>query len=396
MTEAYILKHKDENCAGLSIENSDGSLSDYISMHKSSAPFLGNDFRELVKKWWLARCVPASRKMMQRVIRLSKCETSGQYLAKNLALSMTDCYWICPVETDLRWDSVNLRKIGPGIGEKIPYHSASTYDPNASLGGQMEKYWDLTGPDPILVKTAGGHFGQQALNELFATEIHRAQEQIFPYVTYSVRKTEDGDLQSLCKAFTSDTRELIPAMEVLDSEKRHNDESLYDSYIRICSKNGIEKNYISDYMDYQTIADFVLSNTDEHLMNFGVLRDPETLHFIDAAPIFDSGNAMFFSEIRREPYKSYELLARKITSFHDTEEAMLRHVKNRLIFRADALPSAQEVRDFYANGGIPEEKAVFIAGSYEKKVQLLTEFQAGKTISLYYEKQRCKKGLSEQ
>lgn len=35
---------------------------------------------------------------------------------------------------------------------KIPYHNVTSYDPNASLGGQMEKYWDFTGKVPVLVK----------------------------------------------------------------------------------------------------------------------------------------------------------------------------------------------------------------------------------------------------
>ena len=26
---------------------------------------------------------------------------------------------------------------------KVPYYNATSYDPNASLGGQLEKYWDL-------------------------------------------------------------------------------------------------------------------------------------------------------------------------------------------------------------------------------------------------------------
>ena len=37
------------------------------------------------------------------------------------------------------------------------------------------------------------------------------------------------------------------------------------------------------------MTDFVLTNTDWHLNNFGVLRDSKTLKFIGIAPIFDSG-----------------------------------------------------------------------------------------------------------
>ena len=48
-------------------------------------------------------------------------------------------------------------------------------------------------------------------------------------------------------------------------------------------------------MDYQIMSDFLLTNTDRHLLNLGVLRDPVSLQFICPAPIFDTGNAMFFN-----------------------------------------------------------------------------------------------------
>lgn len=35
------------------------------------------------------------------------------------------------------------------------------------------------------------------------------------------------------------------------------------------------------------LTDFVISNTDEHLLNFGVLRDADTMKLIGPAPIFD-------------------------------------------------------------------------------------------------------------
>ena len=48
--------------------------------------------------------------------------------------------------------------------------------------------------------------------------------------------------------------------------------------------------------------------------------------------------------------------------------------------------SAKAVKAFYESHGIPESKAGFISSNYEKKVQMLKEFQKGKTISLYKEK----------
>ena len=182
-------------------------------------------------------------------------------------------------------------------------------------------------------------------------------------------------------------------MEILDSEKIKNDEALYDAYIRICSEHGLDKQYISDYMDYQTLSDFVISNTDEHLLNFGALRDSTDMNFKDTAPIFDSGNSMFYSDIRRRPFERYELLERKITTFHDSEEAMLKHVKNRTVLKEDLLPSLKEVLEFYADRGVPEDKSMFIAKNYEIKVRMLREFQKGKSISLYREQKKYKNSL---
>ncbi len=44
--------------------------------------------------------------------------------------------------------------------------------------------------------------------------------------------------------------------------------------------------------------------------------------------------------------------------------------------------------EFYTKAGIPEEKSQFISKNYETKVSLLDEFQNGKKISLYQEKQK--------
>ena len=65
---------------------------------------------------------------------------------------------------------------------------------------------------------------------------------------------------------------------------------------------------------------------------------------------------------------------------------MLRHVQNKKILREDLLPKASEVKAFYAENGIPENRAAFIADSYEVKLSLLRDFQRGKMISLFHEK----------
>ena len=160
----------------------------------------------------------------------------------------------------------------------------------------MEKYWDIKTNFPTLVKESYKYFGQQAMNEAFATYLHDLQETAIPYVSYLVGHTEDNGLYCRCDAFTSDSVELVSAYEVIEGSKQQNDKSVYDNYIRICAELGIEEQQIRNFMDYQTLTDFIISNTDEHLGNFGILRDSNTMQYLGPAPIYDSGNSMFFKD----------------------------------------------------------------------------------------------------
>lgn len=70
---------------------------------------------------------------------------------------------------------------------------------------------------------------------------------------------------------------------------------------------GYYEAYISLFLEYQ-----ILTNTDRHLNNFGVLRDTHTLKFIGMALIFDSGNSIFWQnpdcDELREIYEMDQLI----------------------------------------------------------------------------------------
>lgn len=382
----YFLMHKDNTCGVLSYDDITGRIVNYRDFRTGESPFLGNSDDSKIKRWWEFRSVPASRTVLKDMLREAGCLNAGGYLAKNLALSMTDAYWIRPEGVALSYRDINFSNLSLYHDGKIPYHNAASYDPNASLGGQMEKYWDLSQTPPVLVKESTKYFGQQSINEVFASKIHELQNSDIPFVKYTASVTEDRTVLCRCKAFTSETVEFIPAYEVVESQKNKNDVSLYDGYIDICIQNGIDREIMQRFMDYQTLTDFIISNTDEHLLNFGILRDSDTMKLLGPAPIFDSGNSMFFSEERKYPYSRAGLLERKITSFYDKEEAMLKRVRNKNIVKVSLLPEPEEVKRLYAESGIPEWKADVISKNYGTKLQMLLEFQRGKTISLYAER----------
>lgn len=383
----YSLMHKNDKCGTILFDENIGRITEYHDDRNGLSPYLGNCDIKKIQKWWEMRAVPASRATMQQVINNANCLNTEVYLAKNLGLSMTDTYWIKPSGIDLSFDNVKFANLAAYSHGKIPYHNATSYDPNASLGGQMEKYWDLMHKTPILVKESYKYYGQQSINEVFASIVHSRQPSNVEFVRYTAEMTEDRGVQCKCPAFTSENIELLSAYEMMESRKIQNSQALYDEYINICVENGIDYNQIQEFMDYQTMTDFLITNTDEHLLNFGVLRDPNTMKLIGPAPIFDSGNSMFYSDGRKTPYTRAGILDIPITSFYKREEKLLGKVKNKTAVDLNSIPSAGEVKELYANAGIPEEKADVISKNYDTKAKMLSEFQRGKTISLYKEKQ---------
>lgn len=382
----YILKHKDDDCAYIAIDKADSKISRVRFTEPALCPVPGTTDPGRIKKWWAMRAVPGTGQFVRKMLAQSGCYTSQEYLERNLGLSMTDCYWICPKGSSLKWNDV---KFYGKIDTKIPYHSPNSYDPNASLSGMMDKYWDMSSEIVSLVKIAESSHGQQAVNEAFASLVHERQDSGIPYVQY-ICKNKDGDESklSICPSFTSEDVELISAYDVIESGQKHNDESMYEYFIRRCTEFGLDEVNTRKMMDYQTLTDFAILNTDKHLLNFGILRNSHTLTGISMSPIFDSGNSMTFKTDIDYNNIRESILKIPITAIYKKYEDMLKCVSNKTVVSPDSLPSAKEAYDFYAENGISEDNAQKISRTYEVSTQMLTEFCKGKQISLYHEKQR--------
>ena len=125
------------------------------------------------------------------------------------------------------------------------------------------------------------------------------------------------------------------------------------------------------FLEYQILTDFVLTNTDRHLNNFGILRDSQTLKFIRMAPIFDSGNSMFW-DAPRLPERS-DCMEITVNSFRRTEMELLKLVTDRSRVRMDLLPCRNEIAELYAK----DDSIAFVDSiliGYEKKKALMEQF----------------------
>lgn len=130
----YFLMHKDQECGTLILDEKFGRILEYHDNRNGISPYLGTADIEKIRQWWELRAIPYFHLNKQT----TDCNNAKVYLAKNLGLSITDTYWIKPVEVNLSFDDAKLT------------NSRSPFDPNASLGGQMKKHWILTQKTPYI------------------------------------------------------------------------------------------------------------------------------------------------------------------------------------------------------------------------------------------------------
>ena len=72
--------------------------------------------------------------------------------------------------------------------------------------------------------------------------------------------------------------------------KRHDSNKDYEEYIRKLESEGIKD--VRTKIENMYILDFLIMNEDRHLNNFGIIRDVNTLKWLDVAPIFDNGQSL--------------------------------------------------------------------------------------------------------
>lgn len=62
-----------------------------------------------------------------------------------------------------------------------------------------------------------------------------------------------------------------------------------EEYIKILEEGQIDN--AREKVENMYILDFLMMNEDRHLNNFGIIRDVNTLKWLDIAPIFDNGQS---------------------------------------------------------------------------------------------------------
>ena len=370
--QSYELMHKDDVVASLQLDDLSGAILKVTpGTNPKLLPLGGSQGADSLRKWWLRRAVPISQGGIAALLQRERIPSTQSLLVRNLGLSLSDHYWIKPSGSELTWKDVSpFSNAFSSLSEAASAHS---YSPDAALQGDLIKKWLIVDDTRCLLKGNRGANSQQSLNEVLASMLHEKQG-FANHVRYRpVKFTGSASEQygCICEDFASETLEFIPAIDVVDSEKKDNAVSTYEHFIHVCAEHGLPEQDVRGFLEYQILTDFVLTNTDRHLNNFGVLRDSRTLRFVQMAPIFDSGNSMFW-DAPRLPERS-DCTEITVNSFRKTEMELLKLVTDRSRVRIELLPSREEIAELYAK----DDSIAFVDSiltGYEKKKTLLERF----------------------
>ncbi len=294
------LMHKNISVAELVI---DGKTAAIISCDNVTAPEhlpfgIKGDERSL-NEWWHSRAIPASREGIDEALDVLGVDTSKVLLTRCYGLSLSDQYWIKPMGRSLNWKDINFfyNDFSDDIGNILlgEHNNSKALDfisPDNTSDGNLKKRWKIIDGKRCLIKAGAAPLYQAPLNEVIATRIMERLN--IPHVLYKVM-WRDGLPYSVCENFITPETELVSAWNILKHRGKFNHENDYLHYVNCCKELGIPD--IEHSLDMMIVVDYIIANEDRHLRNFGAIRNAETLEWLGAAPIFDSGNSLDYNKL---------------------------------------------------------------------------------------------------
>lgn len=381
----YELMHKDIAVALIEFDD-EGKLTGAPEVfNEEHLPPRARRSRPDFSRWWADRAIPNTRKELNLFLSVNNIASTGDYLIDNLGLSLSDTYWIRPENSSLMWKDVNLYENSFAGKMSVSRHSGEferisfsvTYSPDASTGGELPKWWVIENGIRYLVKGNEGGTSQQSRNEVFASEIHKAQGWS-NYASYTLVRLPDGRTGCRCSAFTSPEKEFISAWELVGRKDFAKDEPFRENFINACISGGLTRDEVVKQLDYMSLSDFLIANTDRHLNNFGILRNPDTLEFISMAPLFDSGNSMCYRNLENISFSCS--VNERTSGFYMSFRGWLEHVSDFSVLDVDMLPDDDIFMDIYPDKAFPQSVPRWLLSVYHRHIEFIRQMQSGKSF----------------
>lgn len=286
------------------------------------------DLKVSLSEWFKGRGIPSWRDDLDLLLAKLNVSTPTELLDKALGLSLSDQYWVKPFDSNIEYKDINFFEHDFEDSEFTSATFSNTRDTNAKISlispnnttdGRLKKTWIIENGKRYLIKGGYKNEVMQPFNEVLATMICKRLG--FKHIPYSIDIVKDK-VVSKCECFINKNTELVSAYQIL-----HNNcdlDKAYETYIDILENNNIYN--AREEIENMFILDFLILNEDRHLNNFGIIRDVETLNWIETAPIFDNGQSLNILD-----YNDEEVIINGDGRFFygvDTFDSIINYVKN--------------------------------------------------------------------
>ena len=250
-----------------------------------------------LSEWFKGRGIPSWRDKLDLLLHRLDITAPYELLDKAFGLSLSDQYWLKPYDDNITYDYINffdndfdyaefMEASLSSNGKKISKEE-SLRTPNNTTDGALKKAWIIEDGTRYLLKSGYKNETLQPFNEVLASEICKRLG--FNHVEYTLDTYKDM-VVSKCPCFINKDTELITCSQIINDKKKHDNIDDYEEYIKILEQHNITN--AREKVENMYILDFLIMNEDRHLNNFGIIRDVNTLEWLDVAPIFDNGQSL--------------------------------------------------------------------------------------------------------
>ena len=298
----YTLMHQDIKVAAV-ILNSSHAIDETVEIYNEERLPIGTKapdgklHKRMLNAWWYNRRIPLSRSGLKAHLEKEPFLTPDVLQMKSWGLSLSDHYWMNPVETPLNWEDINFfdndfsEDVGNLLMGKRQSGQLDLMSPDNTSDGWLKKKWKIMNEERCLVKAGSAAFYQEPYNEAIASLLMARLG--IDHIPYHVVVEEDLPY-SVCANFVTKETELVSAWYVMQGVKKPNHVSLYEHYIACCEAHALT--FARAEIEKMIVVDYLMVNEDRHQNNFGLIRDAKTLKFVGIAPIFDTGSALWFDQ----------------------------------------------------------------------------------------------------
>ena len=305
-----------------------------------------------MQKWWQSRVIPKNRESLDK--------TEIALLFENtFGFNLSDQYWLKQENSDMTWEKGNFftNNFNEDIGKYITgtlaknpdFENMRTDTPDLFSNGEQDKRWVILRNKRYLLKYGRPAYYQQPFNEKLASELCRLLGFNYVDYTFKIKGAKKLQIYSSCKCFIDEHTEYITAGYIQFVLKKDKKTSTFNHLIECCRVlNMPDIETIKKKLYQMILLDYIVANTDRHFGNFGFIRDIDTMEWKGFAPIFDTGNAMFYEYPSHDLKKSRSLMENvESRSFNQTQKEELKKFSTEIALLDIDLSRLKNLPDFY-------------------------------------------------